>query len=138
MKARRCRTCICTHWGLPASSCRESRGRSSREEAAARDARLCFQEDADDVLAREALMRRLRASVSSDSPAARCRADRGVLLERRKARRRIESWRRIAERLGLGLNALRNRALRLRDMLEQCIGQRLAAGDESARSDTHG
>jgi len=112
---------------------RESRGRSSREEAAARDATL-FQEEADDVLVREALDAALRACIEG-LPAGGAE----LIVEYYSSGEgagRIESRRRIAERLGLGLNALRNRALRLRDMLEHCIGQRLAAGDESPRSDT--
>lgn len=43
---------------------------------------------------------------------------------------RIQSRQRMAARLGIGLNALRNRALRLREKLEFCLRNRL---EESAR-----
>lgn len=112
---------------------RESRGRSIREATAAHDATL-FQEDADDVVAREALDAALRACMEG-LPAGGAE----LIVEYYSSGQgaaRIESRRRIAERLGLGLNALRNRALRLRDMLEHCIGQRLAARDESPARDT--
>ncbi|MEP7364058.1 MAG: hypothetical protein ABI972_12450 [Acidobacteriota bacterium] len=38
---------------------------------------------------------------------------------------RIQSRQRMAARLGIGLNALRNRALRLREKLESCLRDRL-------------
>jgi len=112
---------------------RESRARTTREEGAARDATL-FQDDADDVVARETLDAALRACMDG-LPAGGAE----LIVEYYSSGDgavRIESRRRIAERLGLGLNALRNRALRLRDMLESCIGQRLAARDESPPLDT--
>jgi len=112
---------------------RESRARTTREDAAARDATL-FQDDADDVVAREALDAALRACMEG-LPAGGAE----LIVEYYSSgagAARIESRRRIAERLGLGLNALRNRALRLRDMLENCIRQRIAPRDESPLPDT--
>jgi DNA-directed RNA polymerase specialized sigma24 family protein len=58
---------------------------------------------------------------------------------------RIAGRQALAERLGLSLNALRNRALRLRIGLEQCVRERLQAeiplpgrrGDEMPNSDTN-
>lgn len=44
---------------------------------------------------------------------------------------RIQSRQRMAARLGIGLNALRNRALRLREKLETCLRDRL---DEPPKS----
>jgi DNA-directed RNA polymerase specialized sigma24 family protein len=44
---------------------------------------------------------------------------------------RIRARRALAERMKLGLNALRNRALRLREMLESCL--RLRIGSQSPR-----
>jgi len=38
---------------------------------------------------------------------------------------RIRSRQRMAARLGIGLNALRNRALRMRDKLESCLRERM-------------
>ena len=49
---------------------------------------------------------------------------------------RIEARRQIAGRLGLSINALRNRALRLRAALESCVRERLGLCDESAITDT--
>lgn len=51
---------------------------------------------------------------------------------------RIEARRLIAERLGLSINALRNRALRLRAALESCVREKLGLCDESAFIDTSG
>ncbi len=50
---------------------------------------------------------------------------------------RIRRRQQLAERLGLSLNALRNRALRVREALEACVRARLA-GDESSIPDTQG
>lgn len=44
---------------------------------------------------------------------------------------RIEKRRRLAEELGLSVNALRNRALRLREALERCARKKLGWRDES-------
>ena len=58
--------------------------------------------------------------------------------------RRIPARRELAARLGIGLNALRNRALRLRETLEQCIRQRLGESgattlrDGTPQKDTSG
>jgi DNA-directed RNA polymerase specialized sigma24 family protein len=112
---------------------RESRARTTREDAAARDATL-FQDDADDVVAREALDAALRACMEALPPGGA-----GLIVEyysSGEGAARIESRRHIAARLGLGLNALRNRALRLRDMLESCIRQRTAPRDGSPLPDT--
>ncbi len=56
---------------------------------------------------------------------------------------RISRRQRLAAELGISLNALRNRALRLRGLLERCVRERLggrvpqgAGGDESSRRDT--
>lgn len=56
---------------------------------------------------------------------------------------RIAQRQRLARDLGISVNALRNRALRLRAQLEQCARERLAGlrsdrggGDESAQGDT--
>ncbi|HEY6923178.1 MAG TPA: hypothetical protein VI653_06915, partial [Steroidobacteraceae bacterium] len=49
---------------------------------------------------------------------------------------RIEKRRRLAEELGLSVNALRNRALRLREALERCARKKLGWRDESRRLDT--
>ena len=51
-------------------------------------------------------------------------------------RGRIEARTALAERLGIDLNALRNRALRLRLKLEQCMS-RCMASDESPKSATY-
>lgn len=112
---------------------RESRARTTREDVAARDAAL-FADDAADVAQREALDAALRSCMEGLPPDG---AD--LIVEYYSGgsgATRIESRRRIAERLGLGLNALRNRALRLRDMLEHCIRQRLTARDGSSLRDT--
>lgn len=45
---------------------------------------------------------------------------------------RIQSRQRMAARLGIGLNALRNRALRLREKLESCLRERLRNPPESS------
>jgi DNA-directed RNA polymerase specialized sigma24 family protein len=55
--------------------------------------------------------------------------------------RRIKTRRNLAEKLGITLNTLRNRALRLRASLETCVRARMASGarekhDGSAQSDT--
>ena len=42
----------------------------------------------------------------------------------------------IAERLGLSINALRNRAQRLRAALESCVREKLGRCDESPVMDT--
>ena len=49
---------------------------------------------------------------------------------------RIEARRQIAQRLGLSLNALRNRALRMRAALEACVREKLGLRDESAGAHT--
>jgi DNA-directed RNA polymerase specialized sigma24 family protein len=46
---------------------------------------------------------------------------------------RIEKRRRLAEELGLSINALRNRALRLREALERCTRKKLGWRDGSPR-----
>lgn len=53
--------------------------------------------------------------------------ERDFLLEYYQGDRqvRIQSRQRMAARLGIGLNALRNRALRLRDKLDACLRDRL-------------
>jgi DNA-directed RNA polymerase specialized sigma24 family protein len=50
---------------------------------------------------------------------------------------RIRNRSRLAAELGISLNSLRNRALRLRDRLEKCLNDCLER-DESRRSDTQG
>ena len=55
--------------------------------------------------------------------------------------RRIKTRRNLAEKLGVTVNTLRNRALSLRAALEACVRARMASGttgkyDESAQSDT--
>jgi DNA-directed RNA polymerase specialized sigma24 family protein len=50
---------------------------------------------------------------------------------------RIERRQRLAEQTGLSLNALRNRALRIRERLEACVKARVR-GDESPGADTTG
>ncbi|MEJ0035666.1 MAG: hypothetical protein WDO68_06265 [Gammaproteobacteria bacterium] len=107
---------------------RESRARSVREDTAARDATL-FGDTEADVVAREALHDALLACMDGLPPDG---AD--LIVEYYSGGSgvvRIEKRRQLAERRGLALNALRNRALRLRDMLENCIAQRLAARDGS-------
>lgn len=42
-----------------------------------------------------------------------------------EGRRRIEARRQLAKEMGMELNALRNRALRLRDRLEECVQKRM-------------
>jgi DNA-directed RNA polymerase specialized sigma24 family protein len=49
---------------------------------------------------------------------------------------RIENRRVLADRLGIGMNALRNRALRLRDALERCVQEKLGWRDEERSFDT--
>lgn len=49
---------------------------------------------------------------------------------------RIEARRRLAQRLGLSLNALRNRALRVRAALEACVREKLALRDGRRPKDT--
>lgn len=49
---------------------------------------------------------------------------------------RIERRRNLATRLGIGMNALRNRALRLRDALERCVREKLGLRDEQRFFDT--
>lgn len=46
---------------------------------------------------------------------------------------RIRARQQLAQRLGISLNALRNRALRLRAALEDCVHRRVAADRPSAR-----
>jgi DNA-directed RNA polymerase specialized sigma24 family protein len=55
--------------------------------------------------------------------------------------RRIKTRRNLAEKLGITINTLRNRALRLRAALETCVRARMASGlsekhDGSAQNDT--
>lgn len=55
--------------------------------------------------------------------------------------RRIKTRRNLAEKLGITVNTLRNRALRLREALETCVRGRMASGtreknDGFAQSDT--
>jgi DNA-directed RNA polymerase specialized sigma24 family protein len=50
------------------------------------------------------------------------------------SKEKVEHHRRIAEHLGLNLNALRNRVLRIRAQVETCLRQRLS--DVSPQSDT--
>ena len=55
--------------------------------------------------------------------------------------RRIRTRRNLAEKLGITVNTLRNRALRLREALETCVRARIASGtrekhDGSAQNDT--
>jgi DNA-directed RNA polymerase specialized sigma24 family protein len=54
-------------------------------------------------------------------------AQRGLLVDyyRGSGKSRIQNRRRIAEELGIDLNALRNRAMRLRERVEACVRQRL-------------
>jgi DNA-directed RNA polymerase specialized sigma24 family protein len=49
---------------------------------------------------------------------------------------RIEARRRLAQRLGLSINALRNRALRVRAALEACVREKLPLRDGWGPADT--
>lgn len=49
---------------------------------------------------------------------------------------RIKHRRRMAARLGIQMNALRNRVLRLRELLERCAYEKLGWHDGSPRGDT--
>ena len=49
---------------------------------------------------------------------------------------RIEARRQLAQRLGLSINALRNRALRVRAALEACVREKLALRDGWRPADT--
>jgi len=112
---------------------REASARLIRSETAARDAQL-FQDETDDSAARETLHAALEQCLSSLGSAGA-----SLILDYYSAgagAERIEKRRHIAATLGLGLNALRNRALRLRDILERCIQSRLDDRDESAPADT--
>ena len=64
---------------------------------------------------------------------------RSFLLEyyQGEQRTRIENRKRMAERLRLPLNAVRNRALRLREKLENCVGVMFSANSspEDGRTD---
>lgn len=51
------------------------------------------------------------------------------------AQQRIRNRQRLAEKMGISLNSLRNRALRLREKLEQCVKER-SLRDTSGFSDT--
>lgn len=55
------------------------------------------------------------------------REQRALLIEyyRGNGKTRIENRRRLAEQLGIELNALRNRAMRLRERVETCVRAKL-------------
>lgn len=112
---------------------RETVARRVREDTAARDATL-FQDDEDTATEREALHAALLGCFEGlGQDGANLIID---YYAGGSGTVRIEKRRQLAARLGLALNALRNRAFRLRDMLEHCIRERLGARDESPLPDT--
>lgn len=95
---------------------KETLSREQREHAVAEELRkrlTAEDHDADDGRAEECLASCLAALTPEQ---------RGFILEyyRGERRARIEARRQMADRLGLPLNAVRNRALRLREKLEAC------------------
>jgi len=112
---------------------REANARLIRNERAARDA-LLSQDDEGDSNAREVLYQALEQCLGTVGPAGA-----SLILDYYSAgsgATRIEKRRQLAAALGVAPNALRNRALRLRDILERCIQSRLQDRDESAPADT--
>jgi DNA-directed RNA polymerase specialized sigma24 family protein len=111
----------------------ETHTRQNKERAAAREAVLQAQlaEPAAPERESEAALAALRACLEGLGAEAA-----GLILDYYGAddgAARIERRQRLAERAGLSLNALRNRALRIRMTLERCVRARLAAGTAPAR-----
>jgi RNA polymerase sigma factor (sigma-70 family) len=100
----------------------EARARGARRHLAELDPTLAPDEDTSDEAAdAEQLMAALAACLDAAGAPAR-----SLILSYYGAdgARRIETRRRLAEECGISLNALRNRALRLRDALENCVRRR--------------
>lgn len=111
----------------------ETYAREAREERALDDPTLAADTDdnENDAEAMDALMRCLEELGSAGASLILAYYD-GSGSERIRARRTL------AERLGLAINALRNRALRLRETLESCVRRRISSEprDESTISAT--
>lgn len=107
---------------------KEARARELRQRDAAADPTLAPDADDDDREARDAALAALRACLAQLEAASRTLilayygADGGA---------RIRERQRLADAYGSTLNALRNRALRLRVRLEACLKRRLGGGGDA-------
>jgi DNA-directed RNA polymerase specialized sigma24 family protein len=100
----------------------EARARSLRRHLAEADPTLAPDEDAtDEATELESVLAALRACLDAAGTTAR----RLILTYYGgDGAERIATRRRLADECGISLNALRNRALRLRDALEDCVRKR--------------
>lgn len=104
---------------------KEARAREMRQRDAATDPTLVPDADDDDRETRDVALAALRACLAQLDAAARALilayygADGGA---------RIRERQRLADACGSSLNALRNRALRLRVRIEECLKRRLSGG----------
>lgn len=108
----------------------EASAREARKRGAAADPMLSAQtqapEDIETVLVRDAVLRALSECLRATDPSTR-----GLILAYYSAdgAARIQARQRLAAAQGISLNTLRNRALRLRETLEQCVRRRLGESD---------
>ena len=107
----------------------EARAKSARRHLAEADPTLAPDEDStDDARELESVLGALRACLEAAGATAR-----GLILAYYggDGAVRIATRKRLADEHGISLNALRNRALRLRDALEECVRKRTNPGDRA-------
>lgn len=111
----------------------EAHERRTRHEAARQEALATAEAEAErDEETDPALLAALRACLREFGPRS---AELMLAYYRDDDARRIATRRGLAARLGVSLNALRNRALRLRDALETCVRRRAPGAAHDARRD---
>lgn len=112
--------------GIARMVLRETRARASRRHVAEADPTLVPDNDPAETAAQEAVAAALEACLAEAGAAARA-----LILAYYAAdgAARIAIRQRLANEAAITLNALRNRALRLRGMLEECVRRRVSRTD---------
>lgn len=111
----------------------EARARHSREQRSLLEQAPLLEQSSPEEEDSEVVLAALQGCLEHLGPAA---ADLILAYYGGEGATRIEKRRRLAEELGLSINALRNRALRLREALERCTRKKLGWRDGSPRFGT--
>lgn len=107
----------------------EARAKAARRHLAEADPTLVPDEDtAEDAHELESVLAALRACLNAAGTTARALI---LTYYGGDGAVRIATRRRLADEHGISLNALRNRALRLRDALEECVRRRTKSRDRA-------
>ena len=107
--------------------------RRTRREAARQDAIATFEDDAGEAEATDPLL--LAALLACLREFGTRSTELMLAYYRDDDARRIATRRDLAARLGVSINALRNRALRLREALEACVRRRTQGAAQGRRRD---